>query len=157
MSPNKTLYIRDDDAQIWQEAEKLVKEKKIESLSKLTTDSIRKEIERIKGLAKIKEGINRIDIELTNDSGMRKIAFNGKWLVEDYEYQPERGSKGILSVALTEKESFFVLWDSDGYGEDSYEIYDYFNDLTDSDNVPEELKSMVAAEIGEDYVEFLDI
>lgn len=155
MSPNKTLYIRDDDAQIWQEAEELVKEKKIESLSKLATDSIRKEVERMKELATIKEGIKRISIELDDEKGTRKIAFNGKWLAENYEFF--RDVKYLVSVALTERESYFVLWDSQGHNKDTYEIFDYFNDFTDSDSIPEELKSIVAAEVGEDYVEFLDI
>lgn len=155
--PNKTLYIRDDDENIWQEAEALVKAKKIESLSKLATDSIRKEVERMKELAKIKEGVSRIVCEVTNEKGTRKVAFNGRWLVEDFGYQPQFGKKYVLSVALTEKESYFVFWDSDGEGKDDYKVYNYFEAFTDSEDIPEELIGMVANEVGEDYAEFLDI
>jgi hypothetical protein len=154
--PNKTLYIRDDDEKIWQDAEEMVKAKKIDSLSKLVTDSIRKEVARLMELDSVKEGLSRIDVDLETDKGTRKIAFNGKWLVIDVE--TSRGH--YISVALTEKKSYFVLFENAGAGngeDDDYEVFDYFEGLTSSDHIPEEIKSMVASEVGEDYVEFLDI
>lgn len=76
---------------------------------------------------------------------------------EDYEFWPEGGKRCLLSVALTEKSAYFVFGDSGRWGDDSYEVFDYFEDFIGSDDILEELKSMVAAEISEDYVEFLDI
>jgi hypothetical protein len=149
---NRTLYVRDSDEGTWQKAEELVKGQGAESLSKLVTDALEKEMERLETVKEIKEGIEKIVLEIENEKGTRKIAFNGKWLIEDYEWD-----KSFISVALTEKESYFVFWDSQGNCKDDYEVFDYFDDFTNSDAIPEDLKSLVANEVGEDYVEFLDI
>ncbi len=149
---NRTLYVRDTDEGTWQKAEELVKGQGAESLSKLVTNALEKELERLETVKELKDGIEKIVLEVENENGTRKIAFNGKWLVEDFEWY-----QSLISVALTEKESYFVYWDSQGNSEDAYRVFNYFNDFANSEAIPEELKSLVANEVGEDYVEFLDI
>lgn len=149
---NKTLYIRDNDEVLWQQAETLVTELGIESLSKLVSDALKKEVKRLNDLKELKSEVRKIIVTIANENGERKIGFNGKWLVENYEYY-----RALISVALTEKESYFVLWDNQGYHNDAYQVFEYYNDFINSDSIPSEVKSIVASGVGEDYIEFIDI
>ena len=149
---NKTLYIRDNDELIWQKAEEVVVKNKIESLSKFVTDAIKKEVNRMVFLATVKEDIQKIVVTLNTEEGIRKVAFNGKWLIENYSLD-----FWLISVAITEKNSIFLLYDTGSDSVDKYRIFEYFEDFINEDLPSPELKSLVANKVGEDYIEFLDI
>jgi hypothetical protein len=149
----RTLYIRDSDEELWQRAEQMAKELGPDcSLSKLVTDALEKEMERLATAEEIKEGIEKIVVKIETGKGTRKVAFNGRWLVEDYGCD-----KCLISVALTEKDSYFVYCNNQGYEEDDYQVFDYFEEFKDCEEIPDALISMVASEVGEEYVEFLNI
>ena len=103
----------------------------------------------------MKDGFERIVLTYDERCGTRKIAFNGKWLYSTNDYD----SREIWeqSVAITENERLLVYH----YNTDSslgyYEVYDSFELFAEDENIFEEIKAGVAEEIGEDYVEFLDI
>lgn len=99
-------------------------------------DAICKEISRLKELEGLKEGLERIVIRVRNESGTHKVAFNGSWLVEDYEYWNGRRN---LSIALTESESFLAFYENPQDDFDGYEVFNDFEDLIGSVNIPEEV------------------
>lgn len=147
---NKTIYINDSDAKIWDEANEWAKE--TGNLSQFVINSLDREVKRMQKLKDVKEDIQRIVVEITRPKGTKKISFNGKWLLKDYEDR-----FNLISVAITEKESYFVYFDTQASQNDSYVIYEYFKEFTDAHNIPEEAKSIVSNIVGEEYAEFLDI
>lgn len=150
--PNKTLYIRDNDDVVWKKAETLVTNSGLSSLSSLVTDALRREVERIEAINEVVNDAKKIIIEIDDGGGVKKKAFHGNWVVRNYE-----GYKGLISVAVTKNQSYLVYYDSQSDCDDSYEVFEFFSDFIDSEGVPEELKSIVADKVGEDYVEYLDI
>ena len=100
---NKTIYINDSDAKIWDEANEWAKE--TGNLSQFVINSLDREVKRMQKLKDVKEDIQRIVVEITRPKGTKKISFNGKWLLKDYEDR-----FNLISVAITEKESYFVYF-----------------------------------------------
>jgi hypothetical protein len=156
----KTLYVRDGDEKLWEKAEAIVGEMQIESLSKLVTDALEKEVNRLEALRKVtKEGFERIVFEYRNELNgpWKKVAFNGKWLAENYSgnYQTE-------GIAMTEKGQFFYCRCDIQTDHGFYQVFESFDDLkgyanNEGNRVDTDLISEAAEEIGEDYVEFLNI
>ena len=149
---NKTLYVKDQDEAVWKEAEELTKE----SLSSLVTSLLRKEVDRIKNEKKLLSGENKRIVVKTKEEEClpRTVAFNGRWIVDDQEIEDT-----IYSVAITEKQRFFVL--VDGKWGTLYYVYDTLDELKNlagtGKEYPAELMHWVALGLETDYVEELDI
>ncbi|MCL6612976.1 MAG: hypothetical protein K6T66_15705 [Peptococcaceae bacterium] len=158
----KNIYVRDEDEVIWQKAEQLAGKGAAESLSKMITDALKKEVERLEALQEVqKDGFERILLEYFDKNANRDVkkAFNGKWLV--FEEHDEATDAGVLvSVALTQKGQLLYFWVWESSGDGGYDIYEDFEAMknrAEEDNIGHNIISAVADELGEDYVEFLDI
>ena len=155
--PKKTLYIKEEDIKIWEQAEELAPA----SLSNYITTLLKKEVankmekRRDSNFTKI---VVKVDLEDNGDE-LKKVAFKGRWLFEEKSGYDETLPQGtVYSVAITAKDKLFMLYEKFGAQEfHEYKIYDDFNEMKDSGEVPSEILNAVADEIGEDYEEFLDI
>lgn len=146
---NKTIFVKDKDQEMWQKAEAMVKEFELESMSALIAESLRREIERLETLKALKkEGLERIVENVWDQEAeiQKKVGFYGRCLgnIGDSE-----------SIALTEGSKLFYIWEG-SYGQE-YMVFDSFEELQGSDQVSEGIKSIVANELGEDYIEELRI
>jgi hypothetical protein len=153
----KTIYVRDEDEEVWKKAEQLAEQLAGSSLSRLIVDALRREVVRLEAVKEVKDGFERILIEYRNEphGPLKKVAFNGKWLAREEQYDTE-------GIALTEKGQFFHYSRDFQTELGQYRIFQSFNDLAvyanDEENqVNTDLIAEAAEAIGEDYVEFLDI
>lgn len=100
---------------------------------------------------------DRIDIEYDGDNGIKRAYFYGSWLVRNIRPDEEYDPAGTLySVALTANEQYLVLKETPKNGT-GYKVYPTFDDLTKDPYLPAEIKHSAADEIGNEYIEFLDI
>jgi len=107
---NKTLYIRDEDATIWDHARELADEKK---LSPIIVDALKKFIAEKEHEAK---GYERILISFkdANDNGLpKKKAFYGRWIIPPEESLIASTIDRFLRIML-EKKYFAVAVTSKG-------------------------------------------
>ena len=148
----KTLYIKEQDENIWAEAEDLTKE----SASSLVTRLLKQEVERLKERkAKLSGTSERIVVKVQeSDCIPRNVAFQGRWLFDDLELE----DGVIYSVAITEKQKLFVLQEEARFGS-HYDVYDSLEEMVknESQKYPAELFHWISARLESDYVEELDI
>lgn len=147
--PQKNIYIREADKDVWDKAEELAGSA---SFSQLITDLLRDHVEQQKH--------KRIEFEFEDDTGRkRKRAFKGHWVIDfnddvhpegwDYQYR--------VVAAITARGGIFIGNYERGYHYlNGYEIYEALDAAELADEPPEVLAA-VAAELGEDFVEMLDI
>lgn len=94
----------------------------------------------------------------SSNNNINNIAFNGRWLVEK---ERVRGSDNELlySVALTEKEQLFALWEDMNQPQKSgYKVYSTLSDLKSGDELPDQIIHMTTAALNtEEDIKFLDI
>lgn len=149
MAAKKTLYVPDQDTDKWKELEEFSGE----SSSAVVGRLLSAELERLREAKKAKDGkCSRLVVGYTDDEGIkRKVAFVGRWIVQGYY------TTGVTySVALTEKERLFVLIE-DNRGA-RHLTYDTFEEMAGQEGgFLGDLLAQVAAMIGEDYIEELDI
>ena len=149
MAAKKTLYVPDQDAPMWKELEELSGENASALVARLLND----ELERLREIKKAREGkFSKIVIEYKdNDGTTRKVAFTGRWIVEEY-----KNNGTYYSVAISEKFRLFVLI-KDNRGAE-YQVHDSFETMQDFEGkYPGGLLALVADYLKEDYVEELDI
>jgi len=179
----KNIYVRDDDEEIWQKAEQLTSEGAAESLSKMITNALKKEVIRLENQKEAKKTeifqgadiIEKITVEYEEDGIKRKISFKGKWItdeegintVSNLKLGGLTGYDHIYRVALTEKNQFFVFEESIQFNEQndglkiitkqegSYKIYSSFEKM--KKDLPGKVSKYVADAIEYAYEEFLDI
>lgn len=97
-----------------------------------------------------------VEYEDINDH-LRRVAFNGRWLVQDKREDVDCRDAGTLySVAYTSKGQLFFLYETPKRGS-GYKVFLSFEEMVASGGVPPGIASQVAVAIGEDFVEFLDI
>ncbi len=96
--PNRTIYVREDDTQIWEAASNAAGEG---NLSNYVTEALRERL----GAPKLSDGIERIEVDVSFDNHYGEVskrkAFYGRWLVHVEE--PEDQEWG---VAITRKGAF---------------------------------------------------
>jgi hypothetical protein len=158
-----TIYIPDDQAKIYGDA----KEKLGESISKTFLKCLERELES----AKLKTG--RIVVEISDEKTDRvtKKAFEGRFIVgspnnpEMFYFDEGTGvhGGGGYAVAVTKANRLVVL----GFGRDEnitgFTVHDDFDEFKNAeiDNrypmYPETLIQAVAAEVGIEHIEDLDI
>jgi len=168
----KNIYVRDDDEEIWQKAEQLTSEGAAESLSKMITNALKKEVIRLENQKEAKKTeifqgadiIEKITVEYEEDGIKRKISFKGKWITDE---EGINTVSNIYRVALTEKNQFFVFEESIQFNEQndglkiitkqegSYKIYSSFEKM--KKDLPGKVSKYVADAIEYAYEEFLDI
>jgi hypothetical protein len=164
MMPNKTIYVREADVELWEEAERLAARSGTgvfgRSLSWLVADALRRYIEAEK---RKEEGMETIEVPLGGyNDPTRRVAFEGRWLVEPDPYgtrttEPHYDAGAYWGVALT-KRGNVAVWC--GHVNDGFDAtLDHYRSFeqAEEDGVPGDILAMAAAEIHDGYVQKLDI
>lgn len=157
-----TIYIPDDRYHVYEEA----RQKLGDSISATFLRCLERELEQCK------QAVGRIVVTVTENEHPIKKAFEGRWIIgndgngemfhfpEGSGIQSVRGFGGY-SVAVTKAGRLVVLQHTD---EDAtFEVFDDYADFAEAtlehgaSKFPESLKQAVAAELGVDSVEDLDI
>jgi hypothetical protein len=121
---NKTLYIRDEDVQIWDRARELAGDK----LSPIIVTGLKKFIADKEAEEAENKGFGRIEVSF-NDAATHYIpkvkAFNGKWIYppdKPIELTSEEGyTSYYYAIAQTAKRNFaFLTWEKDHEGKGNY-------------------------------------
>ena len=170
----KNIYVRAEDAQIWERAEELAGE----SLSQLVADQLRKYVAERERQA---TGFERIVVEAVVkgaappgpwDREVRKVSFYGRWLVGEpvkrlhptagvYEKAVSDGDMHLYGVALTRRGKIAVLEldkaEGTQYGDPPFlKLYDSLQ-AADQDGVPHFILNQAAATLNTELVDELDI
>lgn len=131
----------------------------------------------LKELADEQTCLNKLELdkvisedELNSECGMiviknakeeiNNIAFNGKWLIKKVSaYSKTHGQEMLFSIALTEKNKIFVLFENEeAYENNGYTILSSVDELEDNDFLPHEIINLVKLSLRkEESVKFLDI
>ncbi len=165
MVPTKTIYVREADAEIWDEAEKLAGG----SVSALITEALRRYVEEEK--LKERSGMEKIRVELwrsKDDETPYEAEFVGRWLVYPDRDETRTGERfssaggqydagAYWGVALTRrgKIAVYTAHCNDGFAP-MLDVYDSFEKAEEAGE-PSDILAMAAAEMGADYVQKLDI
>lgn len=149
--PNKTIYIRESEKELWEKAESMAGSSLSGLLTDLLKDYISSQEEKTKKMDDSE--MERIVLEIgLNHETRRKVAFQGRVIA----------SHGQDTAYYTPKGYIIVHRDFGINGED-YEKYERFEDMrdeTDRNGEPlydPEFLAEIANEIAEDYVEELDV
>ena len=148
MSVEKTFNISEQDELIWNEVERLTRER----MEQIITNMLKTKLEQLTEAEKARAGnFSKLTVSYTDDEGYNhKVSFVGRWLLQDY-----REGSQTYSVALTEKERLFVLIESSNGG-DHHIVFDTFSDMF-TDQFSDDFLVRIANLIGEEYEEALDI
>ena len=148
MSVKKTLDISEQDELIWNEVERLTRER----MEQIITNMLKTKLEQLTEAEKARAGnFSKLTVSYTDDEGYNhKVSFVGRWLLQDHC----EGNQTI-SVALTEKERLFVLIESSNGG-DHHIVFDTFSDMF-TDQFSDDFLVRIANLIGEEDEEALDI
>jgi hypothetical protein len=145
--PNKTIYIKEADTELWEKAERLAGD----SVSALLTEALRRYVEEAE------QNMETIEVAVGGLPGIPgktyTAQFVGRWLLHP-DYYDEAG--GYYGVALTQRGNIVVYLQVDVRFPPSLKVYDSFEGA-EAWGVPESILSMAAAEIEADYVQKLDI
>jgi hypothetical protein len=157
MAVNATLYVRDEDAAVWDRAKEVIGE----SLSSYLTSHLRSIVNSDKAAA---NGNERILLRFRENSLPKQVAFNGKWIIapEARFFQDDWDeSRTYFALAIT-AHNRVAVFRFDGQKEDGtfpgarLTSYDTFEMANMSSDVPSELIAN-AMEIRGIPVEELDI
>ena len=157
MVPNKTIYIREADAEVWQRAEKLAGD----SVSALITEALRRYVEEEE--QKERTGMERIEIDLWGPGDIPyQAAFVGRWLLWPDETETRTGEPGYdagayYGVALTQRANIAVYMRhvNDGFAP-ILKTYGSF-EQAEEEGIPGDILAIAASEISDGYVQKLDI
>src|SRR5215218_3028199 len=161
--PNKTIYIREADRDVWEKAEKLAGG----SVSALLTEALRRYIETKEPEEGV--GMETIEVELAYsherygwEEGAYPAQFVGRWLLypdpdETGTSEPEYDAGAYYGVALTQRAQIAVYMRhvNDGFAP-TLRVYSSF-DEAEQEGVPAEVLARAASAAGADYVQKLDI
>lgn len=140
MSPNKTLYIREDDMPVWEKAERTAKERR-QSLSQIATSALAAYLPD--------DDVDELTVEVGEPP--ITVGFTGRWLVEPDPDETRAGSDAgaYWGVALTGRGRIAVFVDHVN-GRFPAELNDYDDlDAAEADGVPEEILAQAAAARGQ--------
>jgi len=153
MSPSRTLYVRDEDVPLWDEAEKAAKTTS-RSVSTLVADALRS---HLKGIP------NELDpqferIVLLN--GTVQQGFVGRWLTEEQgtdEDGYDAGARWVVAQTKGGKFAVHVAHVNEAW-EPGLTFVDDLDGLDDSAILPADVADQVRAEVqGSSFVRWLDV
>lgn len=151
--PRRNIYVREGDQELFDWAE----QQGGESLSALVVDILRQHKQRLGRQAELQaKGFEPITVEVEDKEGrIRKKQFEGRWLVSDFESETAKGQYG----AALGKRGGLVITHYDKYQPDIADLFRVFESFDDfaSEDFGEDFVSAVAAEMGEEFVEVLDV
>jgi hypothetical protein len=153
VSPNKTLYIRDQDMPAWERAESAARRRGI-SLSQLVAQALERAVPPPPADLPYEE--IRVN---TGENYQRTEAFTGFWLVEPDDHETRTSQKGYdpeayWGVALT-KRGQIAVWTAHclhGFP-GTLDVYASLDDAP----LPEDIKADAANELGQEHVIYRDI
>ncbi len=160
MAPNKTIYVREADREVWEKAEKLAGG----SVSGLIADALRRYVEE-EGMKRsmTTEVIKPIEVRLGgHERPLRTVRFVGEWLVwpdEDASRTTEPGydAGAYYGVALTENGNIAVYCAHVNGGFDTtLEVYSSI-EAAEGAGVPPDIMGAAASKLGPNYVQERDI
>ena len=91
---------------------------------------------------------------------INNIAFNGRWLIQkEKDRSRDNGSELQYSVAITEKEQFFALWEDVAQPlKSDYKVFQTISDLKSGSELPAHIIYLVTTALNmEEDIKFLDI
>jgi hypothetical protein len=155
--PNRTIYVRETDAEVWEKAERLAGG----SLSALIAEALRRYVEQEE--QKERMGMESIEIEFWGPGDIPYQAeFVGRWLLWPDEWETRTGEPGYdagayYGVALTQRGNIavYVRHVNDGFAP-ILQTYKSFEEA-ESEGMPGDILAIAAAEIHDGYVQKLDI
>lgn len=164
--PTKTIYIREEDQELWKEAEELAVN---ESLSSFLAQVVREYVRKKE--AEMGE-MTRIVIKTFEDAESKAVnqAFTGRWLINDMQGKPEhnnrlwsiaesKGGKIVVLIHVWEKMEDWI--DGEDYGPrtligSTLIIYDSI-DQARGDGLPYNVASAAALVLEPEELKELDI
>ena len=162
--PNKTIYVRDEDLLVFEEAEKLGKD----SLSAVIAEALKRFVEMKKMEA---QGVEKFTLGIDSpDQGERTVKFIGRLLAEDRRYNgqtSDRRDRWTDWALYQTKAGKIIIYRACGtawQGESGYSEYIVRDSLPEYDNdvfnfgetVPGSLLEEAAAALGEERVEWIE-
>ena len=156
MSPNKTLYVRDEDEDVWQRAEAAAHTAH-QSVSQYITGLIRRHVPAAPTDGEFQRII--VDVGGGDADPILPVGFMGRWLVEPEPDETRGGpdAGAYWGVALTKRGNIavYVAHVNDGW---PARLDDYSNlDAAAEHGVPEEILAKAAKELGQERVIWRDI
>jgi hypothetical protein len=156
--PNKTIYVREADKELWEKAEKLAGG----SVSSLLTEALKRYVEEEERKEQV--GMENIEVELWDRvvEIPYRAQFVGRWLLYPYPDETRTGEPGYdagayFGVALTQRGNIAVYTShvNDGFPPE-LRTYNSFGEA-EEEGVPGDILAMAASEMGAEYVQKLDI
>ena len=153
MSPNKTLYIRDEDQPVWERAEELARTRGV-SPSQHVSQALKRTEPPVIDEKDLEE------IQVTIGERNRLEAFAGRWLVEPDRDKTRTGEEGYdagayWGVALTRRGSIAVYTAHCNEGWPAE--LEVFDSIDDAELLPEDIKGDASAALGQEHVVWRDI
>jgi hypothetical protein len=160
--PNKTIYVREADSEVWEKVERLTGG----SVSALITEALRRyveeeELKEVSGMEPIKVEVAARQDSYWEDSRY-DAEFVGRWLLYPDPDETRTGEPGFdagayFGVALTQRGNLVVYTRhvNDEFAP-TLGVYGSF-EKAEKGGEPSDILAMAAADIGADYVQKLDI
>lgn len=165
MAPTKNVYVKEEDLEMWQRAEKLAPD----SVSALVSRLLREWVENREKTVD-PQGMGRIVVShhLDDDGTVVKKAFRGRMLLSDFasdypgdawQFVGGRFCNHNTWFAAATASGSYVVWTVDDQGNrEHFETYDSIDDMEDEGReVPSDVIAAIASAAGEEYVQELDI
>ena len=155
--PNKTIYVKEADTELWAKAEKLAGG----SISALLTETLRRYVEE----EERKERMETIQVELWGAGEEHRkydAEFVGQWLLypdedETRTIEPDYDAGAYYGVALTQKGNIavYIRHVNDGFAP----VLDVYRSLEEAaeNGVPGDILAMAGVDLGHGRVRKLDI
>jgi hypothetical protein len=153
MSPNKTLYIRDDDMSVWEQAERAASNAR-QPMSQLVVGLLREHLNQLVAAQ------DEITVNMRDENGREWIeAFRGRWLIE-----PDDGNRfgldagACYGIAQTAKGKIAVYqYHVNDRWPPTLQVYEDLDDAQHSLCLVIEATAAAAAELGQRRVIRRDI
>jgi hypothetical protein len=155
--PNKTIYVSDEDEELWEKAKELAGG----SVSSLLIEALRRYIEEQE--LEERQGMEKIEVELEDPArGSWRAQFVGRWLLRPQYAETRTSESGHpdthYGVALTQRGNIAVYECQEltpQHDAASLTAYKSFREA-EEDGVPKDILAIAARQQGADYVERFD-
>jgi hypothetical protein len=155
--PNKTIYVREADTEVWEKAERLAGG----SVSALIAEALRRYVEEVEQKEQL--DMESIEVELWGpEDRPYEAAFVGRWLLwpdegETRTREPGYDAGAYYGVALTRRGNIavYVRHVNDGFAP-ILKKFSTFEEAED-EGIPGDILATAASEISDGYVQKLDI
>lgn len=156
MSPSKTLYVRDEDVSVWEQAEHAAKSAR-QSVSSLVAAALRSHLSTLESH---RDRAGQVTVDMRDDMRAWTEAFAGRWLIEPGD--DNRGTEdagACYGIALTAKGRIAVYsYHVNDRWPPHLGVYDNLDQAeAETSGLPKELLAAAASEMGEQRIVWRDI